>query len=177
MTVDSSVCAPGDTPGGSSDWNPGVALVGAQRATRTSRRARIVRLARYGTTSVLAFGISEATLLVLYGSGAVGATVAAFIANVVATVPSYLLSRYWIWKEAPRSRVGRQIVLYWATSIACIAGTSLATGAIARLAPAGHPFHLAVAGFGFLVVSVAFWLTKFVIYQRLIYPLDNPGPR
>jgi putative flippase GtrA len=136
-----------------------------------------VRLARYGTTSVLAFGISEATLLVLYGSGAVGATVAAFIANVVATVPSYLLSRYWIWKEAPRSRVGRQIVLYWATSIACIAGTSLATGAIARLAPAGHPFHLAVAGFGFLVVSVAFWLTKFVIYQRLIFPLDNPGPR
>jgi putative flippase GtrA len=126
---------------------------------------------------VLAFGISEATLLVLYGSGAVGATMAALIANVVATVPSYLLSRYWIWKEATRTRVGRQIVLYWATSVACIAGTSVATGAIARLAPVGNPWHLAVVGLGFLIVSVVFWLTKFIIYQRVIFPLDERSPR
>ena len=81
------------------------------------------------------------------------------------------MSRYWIWKEAPRTRVGRQVVLYWMTSIACIAGTSLATGAVANLVPPGHPFHLVVVGAGFLVVSVLFWVAKFVIYQVVIFPV------
>jgi hypothetical protein len=81
------------------------------------------------------------------------------------------MSRYWIWKEAPRTRVGRQVVMYWTTSIICIAGTSLATGAIANLVPSGHRFHLAIAGVGFLVVSVVFWAAKFVIYQRVIFPV------
>jgi putative flippase GtrA len=137
----------------------------------SQRRARIARLARYATTSVVAFGVSEVALLVLYGSGTVNATLAALIANLVGTVPSYLMSRYWIWSEAARNRVGRQMVLYWALSIACIAGTSLSTGAIASLVPAGHRFHLAIAGIGFLAVSVIFWLAKFVIYQRFIFPV------
>jgi putative flippase GtrA len=137
----------------------------------SQRRARIARLARYAATSAVAFGVSEATLLILYGNGVVDATVAALIANLVGTVPSYFMSRYWIWKDAARTRVGRQVVLYWTTSIVCIAGTSLATGLIANLVPAGHPFHLVVVGIGFLVVNIIFWLTKFVIYQRFIFPV------
>ena len=143
------------------------------------RRAQVERLVRYGATSAVAFAVSEATLLILYGSGVVDATVAALIANLVGTVPSYLMSRYWIWSEAPRTRVGRQVILYWITSIACIAGTSFTTGAIANLAPPGHRFHLAVVGAGFLVVSVVFWIAKFVIYQRFIFPVapaETRGP-
>ena len=100
-----------------------------------------------------------------------GAAVAALIANLVGTVPSYLMIRYWIWGEAPRSRVGRQIGLYRTLSIVCIAGTSLATGAIARLVPPGHRFHVAVAGIGFFAVSILFWVAKFVVYQSVIFPV------
>jgi len=52
-------------------------------------------------------------LLVLYGSGTVNPIVDAFLANLAGTVPSYLLSHFWIWREASRTRVGRQVVLYW----------------------------------------------------------------
>jgi putative flippase GtrA len=138
----------------------------------SKRRVQIVRLARYSASSIVAFGVSEGVLLLLYGTGVLGATAAALVANLVGTLPSYLMSRYWIWKEAPRTRVGRQVVMYWATSFACIAGTSLATGAIANLAPPGHPFHLAIVGVGFLLVSVVFWVAKFVIYQRVIFPVS-----
>ena len=137
----------------------------------SKRRGQIARLARYSASSIVAFAVSEAILLILYGTGVLGATAAALVANLVGTLPSYLMSRYWIWKEAPRTRVGRQVVMYWATSFACIAGTSLATGAIANLAPPGHRFHLAIVGVGFLVVSLVFWLAKFVIYQRVIFPV------
>ncbi len=137
----------------------------------SKRRVQIVRLARYSASSIVAFGVSEGVLLLLYGTGVLGATAAALVANLVGTLPSYLMSRYWIWKEAPRTRVGRQVVMYWATSFACIAGSSLATGAIANLAPPGHRFHLAIVGVGFLLVSVVFWVAKFVIYQRVIFPV------
>jgi putative flippase GtrA len=115
----------------------------------TVRRSAIARLARYGATSVVAFAMSEITLLVLYGNKTTGATVAAVVASLVGTVPSYLISRYWIGNDAPRARVGRQVAMYWATSIACIAGTSLVTGAIASPVPLGHRFHSVVAGVGF----------------------------
>ena len=80
------------------------------------------------------------------------------------------MSRYWIWKDALRTPVGRQVVLYWTTSVVCMALTSLATGAIASLAPAGHRFHLAVVAVGFPAVTLIFWLAKFVLYQRVIFP-------
>jgi putative flippase GtrA len=145
------------------------------REARSKRRAHILRLARYAATSGMAFALSEATLLILYGNHLVGATTAALIANVVATVPSYLMSRYWIWKDAERTRVGRQVVLYWATSAASILLTSLATGAIAHHIPTGHSYHLAIVGFAFLVVNVVFWLLKFVVYHKFIFPTDRNG--
>jgi putative flippase GtrA len=133
-------------------------------------RAGVARLARYAATSGVAFAVSEATLLILYGFNLTTATVAALIASLAGTIPSYLLSRYWIWREAARERVLRQVILYWIVSISCIALTSLLTGALASLAPAGHPFHLLVVAIGYPIVMLTFWLIKFVIYQRIIFP-------
>jgi putative flippase GtrA len=141
-------------------------------STRTvwTGRGDIARLARYAATSGIAFAVSEATLLILYGLNLTTATVAALIASLVGTVPSYLLSRYWIWREAARERVLRQVILYWIVSISCIALTSLLTGALASFAPVGHPFHLLVVAIGYPIVMLTFWLIKFVVYQRIIFP-------
>jgi len=132
-------------------------------------RADVARLARYAATSGVAFAVSEMTLLILYGLDLTTATVAALLASFAGTVPSYLLSRYWIWREAARERVLRQVILYWIVSIGCIALTSLLTGALASFAPAGHPFHLLVVAIGYPIVMLTFWLIKFVIYQRVIF--------
>ncbi len=135
-----------------------------------ARRAGIGRLVRYGATSVLAFGVSEITLVVLYGRGLLGATAAALAANLAGTVPSYLLSRYWIWREAPRRRVGRQIVLYWTVSAVSIAASSIATGLVAAVVPRAAPFHVAIVAAGFLVISVVLWLAKYAVYERVVFP-------
>ncbi|MGC8462703.1 MAG: GtrA family protein [Acidimicrobiales bacterium] len=134
-----------------------------------AHRGLVAKLVRYALTSGVALGVSEAVLVVLYGTGAMGAATAALTANLVATVPSYLLSRYWIWARAERRGVGRQVVLYWTTSAVSIALLSLATGLVARLAPAGHPFHLLVVAVAFPLLNVVFWVAKFVLYQRVIF--------
>jgi len=135
-----------------------------------SVRRNAVKLARYAGTSVAAFGVSEAVLLVLYGSGILNATTDAFLANLAGTVPSYLLSRYWIWREASRRRVGRQVVLYWFTSLLCMVITSLTIGGMAQAAPDGRAPHLVVVGLGFFVISFLLWVAKFLVYERVIFP-------
>ena len=104
---------------------------------------------------MIAFAVSEITLLFLYGFHVMGATLAAVVANLVATVPSYLMSRYWIWSASPRARVGRQVVMYWTTSLLCITGTKVVGAVLDRngLRPARY------------------WVTK---DQRVIFATDRP---
>ena len=64
---------------------------------------RAPQLFRYGATSLLALTISECTLLILVAMNT-NATIAALAANAAGIVPSYLLSRYWIWPDIRQQR-------------------------------------------------------------------------
>src|SRR5258708_5507617 len=102
-------------------------LVGATcGAQRFNLGRKMVNLYRYGATSAVALGISEVALLIAAGFG-VTATVAAVIGTFAGIIPSFCMSRYWIWADAPRTRVGRQVVQYWLTSLVALAVTSLVT--------------------------------------------------
>ena len=127
------------------------------------------RLVRYTSTSVIALVRSEVCLLVLNAEMTLTVTVAAIFANLAGTVPSYLLSRYWIWSEADRSRAARQVVLYWLTSIISMAISSVATGAIAHEDHAHHVLKLVILGALYLAVSIALWIAKYVAYQSFIF--------
>jgi putative flippase GtrA len=127
------------------------------------------RLFRYTATSAISLGISEICLLALYSTRTLGVTLSALIATLAGTIPSYLLSRYWIWSEANRKRVGRQVTLYWATSLAAMIITSISTGLITKAAPGGHREHVIIAGAGFLAMNVVLWVTKYVVYQKIIF--------
>ena len=105
-----------------SDWPP-ISTTEIDRLVRAafgpqtfSVRRTITKLVRYGATSAIALGISEVALLVAAAAG-ISATLSAVIGNLAGTVPSYLMSRYWIWAEAPRERIGRQVIQYWMTSL------------------------------------------------------------
>jgi putative flippase GtrA len=133
-----------------------------------SIRRTLTKFFRYGATSVIALGISEVALLIASALG-VTATLAAVIGNLAGTVPSYLMSRYWIWSEAPRERVGKQVVQYWMISLVSMAITSLSTGAISSAAPSVGADHLIAVGGGFFAVNFLCWVGKYVVYQKLVF--------
>ncbi|MGH9128878.1 MAG: GtrA family protein [Acidimicrobiales bacterium] len=145
-------------------------------------RSRLWRLVRYGATSGLSTILSEAMLIGLTATGTLGATASALLANVVGSVPAYLLSRYWIWPEANRARIGRQMTLYWVTSIVSTVASTVVTKVVAQ----AIPFHGATRG---LVLGAAFfgtygtlWLAKFAVYHHWLFaraavPSSSlPGP-
>lgn len=124
---------------------------------------------RYAVTSAVATLISESTLLVLYGTGMLDATVAAVMANLAGTFPSYAMSRYWIWPEGDRTHVTRQVVVYWLISFVSLVVSSAVTGFAAAHAPAGHVAHLMVVGVAYVGTYGVLWVGKFVLYQLVVF--------
>ncbi|HUY54534.1 MAG TPA: GtrA family protein [Candidatus Nanopelagicaceae bacterium] len=153
---------------------PVPAWVGASAGHRTRlrpalARARSSRWLRYLLTSGLSTVISEIALVALYAAGITGAMTAAVLATMVGTIPSYLISRYWIWPEADRRGVGRQMTLYWLTTGASLVVSSLVTGAAAAHAPGGRALHVAVASIAYVGTYVILWVAKYVVYQKLVF--------
>jgi len=157
-------------------------LVAAPERRLDRVRARLTwpviwRVVRYGLTSVIALGISEVTLLVIVATHLTGATVAAAIASLVGVLPSYLISRYWIWPEADRTRTGQQVAVYWAISIVSIALTSFGTGFIAHHTPEKGAAHVAVVGIGFPILNLILWVAKYFLYHLVVFKRSEPGAR
>ncbi len=134
------------------------------------------RWGRYAATSGVATGVSEGALLVLYGAHVLTASAAAVVASLAGTVPSYAMSRLWIWPEADRRRPGRQAAGYWMVGLASLALSSLLTGVAAANAPSGRTAHLAVVGIAYIGTYGALWALKFAVYQRFLFRPLAPVP-
>lgn len=146
----------------------------AKLARDVIARPRVNKVLRYAITSGVTTGISELTLLALYAGGFLGATGSSVIANLAGTIPSYLLSRYWIWPEADRSGAARQMGLYWATSAVTLIVSTAGTSFAGAHAPAGHTSHVIVVGSAYIGTVALLWVAKFLVYQRVIF--SGPSP-
>lgn len=165
---------------------PGAATYAAAPGRESTRRTLLYRLSlarsprarrwwRYGVTSAAATLISETALLALYGDRLLGATAAAVVATAMGSVPSYLLSRYWIWPDANRKRAERQVLGYWTIAFASLAASSVGTSVAASHAPAGHLAHLLVVGIAYVGMYGALWIVKFFLYQSTLFrPRTEP---
>jgi hypothetical protein len=85
------------------------------------------------------------------------------------TLPSYAMSRYWIWSEADRHRPVRQVISYWTISIVSLVASSAATGAAAANGPNGRAAHLVAVAVAYIGTYGFLWIAKFVVYQKAIF--------
>ena len=130
---------------------------------------------RYGITSVVATAVSEAVLVVVYASGLLGASASAVVASLVGAVPSYVMSRYWIWAEADRAHFGRQASGFFVVSVLSLVISSVLTGVAANHAPRSHAAHVAVVATVYVGVYGLLWVVKFVLYQRVLFRSQRPA--
>lgn len=140
---------------------------------------RLMRVLRYAVTSGLCTVVSEVMLVSLVGTKSLGATSAALLANVAGGILSYLLSRYWIWAEAERTRTVRQLVLYWATTAVSWLASTLVTRVVAHHVALIGWERLVVIGAAFFATFAVLWMVKFSVYQRFVFTRsaqDQPSP-
>jgi putative flippase GtrA len=137
------------------------------------------QLFRYTMVSVISTVVSFGTLFIVFGIfhvwGEVGSTV---FANVVATMPSYYLSRNWVWGKTGRSHVLKEMVPFWSMSALGIL-VSIGGAAVAKhIGTTHHLGHLEQTALVLLanVASFAiFWVLKFLVFNRIfkVHPLEE----
>jgi len=131
------------------------------------------RLFRYTMVSVISTVVSFSILGIVYGALRLWSEVPdALIANCAAIVPSYYLNRTWVWGKSGPSHLWREVIPFWAMSVA---GIVLSVFAAAYARHLGLSLHLQHFGRTMLLLAanvVAFgvlWVLKFVLFNRLFH--------
>ncbi len=131
-----------------------------------------VKLFKYAGVSVISTIVSQVVLLILFGKLRLPAVGANVIANIVATVPSYVLNRRWVWGKGGKSHFWREVVPFWVLSFIGLAFSSLAVWLASDFAHDHHLSHpattLLVNGANLLSFAIL-WIVKFVIYNKLFH--------
>jgi putative flippase GtrA len=138
----------------------------------TDRRPRLlVRLFRAATSSALATGISQVSLIGLLWWGAAPALASA-VAFVAGAIPNYFLARRWAWGRRGTPAVRRELLPYFLV----IGLTGLASVGLTTLA--GHLTEpLELSGFVRIIVLDAVFLAgyaivfvmKFALLDRIVF--------
>jgi putative flippase GtrA len=124
---------------------------------------------RYTASSVVALATSEVALVLLFGTGLLGAGPAAVIAFLSGAIPNYVLNRSWVWKRRGNPRVGREFVPYVLVSLATLLLAALATTVAARIAPGGETAQTVFVAIAYLVANGVLFVAKFVIYHLFLF--------
>ena len=127
------------------------------------------RLIRYGTVSAVSTLVGQVTLILVFGVFRFPSAIwSVVISTVVATVPSYTLNRRWVWGKSGKSEWMREILPFWAMSIACLVA-SIATVDLASHWGQTHHLHhatlTALVDGATLVAFGGLWIVEFAVFR------------
>lgn len=136
---------------------------------RPAERRKLLRFAGVSVVATLTTSAALALLIDVFGLSNLPAT---FVAAMLGALPSFELSRRWVWAGSDRARVGRQAAIFWVLAVvrmvvalAAVKGVSLLTGALPR---GERTLVVEAATFGAYGVL---WLVQFGLLDRLLFKM------
>ncbi|HEY5172951.1 MAG TPA: GtrA family protein [Acidimicrobiia bacterium] len=133
-------------------------------------RPMVQKMSRCLLVSVGTTLLSAAVLVVL----ALGAGMSAGTANVIAVCcgigPSYLANRHWVWGRSGRGNLAREVLPFWALSLAGMVASTVAVSVVASVAARWSTSARAVAlPLANLSAFAALWLAQFALLDRVLF--------
>jgi putative flippase GtrA len=132
----------------------------------------IAKLVRCMAVSVIVTTLSLTMLGVLVGVVHMAAVPANVVTTLVASVPSYVLNRRWVWKVTGRSDLRRQVLPFWGLAMAGLVLSSVAVGVTAHVAD-GMDVSGTVRTLGVQAANLAawglLWVIQFVALDRWLF--------
>jgi putative flippase GtrA len=131
------------------------------------------KVVRFASVSVISTVVSYVFITLFVDTGWVSDAVTATIyGNLIATVPSYQLNRSWTWGKKGRSHIRKEVIPFWALSLAGIA-FSVVGAIVAKNIVNSHHLHRPLSAFvvaTFNVFSFAvFWVLKLWFFNRIFH--------
>jgi putative flippase GtrA len=134
---------------------------------------------RYTVVSLVSVGLNQATLAVVFGVLRWAAVPANLLATVVATVPTYVLNRSWVWGRRGRSHVVKEVLPFGLLSVLGLVLSSLAASAAERAGRAvtdSRSVQTVIVMGATLVTFGILWAARFVFLNKVLFAGAGEGP-
>ena len=142
-----------------------------QRQWRRYNTPNGKKMFRYTMVSVISTVFGFTLLGIVFGVLHLWSEVpSALFVNLVGIVPAYYLNRSWVWRKTGPSHWRREVLPFWAVSIAAIL-LSIVAAEVARQISIAHHFSHGEATALLLTVTLAvfgvLWVFKYLVFSRL----------
>lgn len=135
---------------------------------------------KYASVSVVSTVVAQVTLILVFGVFRLMPAVPAnVLATVLATIPSYVLNRRWVWQKGGKSSMVREVLPFWVLSFAGLGFSTLAVWIAQVVARSLHLSHFATSvlvNLSNLLSNAILWVVKFLAYERMFHiaPVEHP---
>ena len=135
------------------------------------------RAIRYSATSVICVGITQVLIIGFYKGATWSEVESNLAATMITSVPAFMLNKYWVWGKRGKAHLRREVLPFWAFTIA---GWTLSTIAVwAAAHHVGEPHSLlrtlavmAASIFGFGVL----WVLKYIFLDKIMFGEEHHTP-
>ncbi len=134
------------------------------------------RMIRYTATSGIGV-VGTQILIVLFYRGIKLQEVQSNLASTMCmAIPAFALNKYWVWGKRGRARLRREVLPFWAFTVA---GWVLSTAAVAFVSGMAEPqsneqtilvMAASIAGFG------ALWILKYIFLDKIMFGPHHHTP-
>jgi putative flippase GtrA len=119
---------------------------------------------RFGMVSVVGIIITQALLVLFHGILDVDATVANVLAVTLSSVPVFLLNKRWVWGQADRPQLRRELLPFWGFTLLGLVLSTILVAIVDGQTDRTWPVMLAnISGFGIV------WVAKFVFLDAIVF--------
>lgn len=142
-------------------------ILAPARGTRS-----VHKFIRYSMVSAVAIVISQVVILICAWLFRFSGVTANAVGAVASTPASYELNRKWAWGKRGKSHLWREVVPFWALTVAGFLGSTVTVGIADSECQSHHVDGLVralvIMGASLFAYGVI-WIAKFVIFNRLVF--------
>ncbi len=126
------------------------------------------KLLRYAGVSVIGVVAGQTLLFVFYQVFGWPALAANSLAVALATIPSYLLNRAWVWRKAGSHSFGAEILPFWGMAFLGLVLSNVLVHLVEQRWESWVLINLAnLSAFGVL------WVVKYVVLDRVLFAAES----
>lgn len=141
----------------------------ATRVRELAERPLIHKFFKYSMTSVVGVVMGQSLIFFFASIMKMQWGWANFWSVAIATVPTYYMSRQWVWQKRGKSSIYAEVIPFWVMTFLGLLLSTIAVVFLERRYPDNRILANVgnVAGFGVL------WLAKFFILDRILFKVTH----
>ena len=139
---------------------------------RLLERPLVAKLWRYSMTSVVGVVLGQGFIFLFASVLDWPWGWANFWAVVISTIPTYEMSRKWVWKKSGKSSLYAEVIPFW---VMTLLGLLLSEIAVIWL-EAHYPDNHLLANLGNFIGFGVLWVAKFFILDRILFKVTHEEP-